>query len=178
MDCSRIQLRFPKRNIFEIGKLIKSLRLFSGTRTCRSMPSASKPRARLTEDQVVQIFKYKLDSPQLSSSALATHYCVGEKTVRDIWTGRTWSRQTWHLDTSRTLQLKQPGRPKGSKDAQPRKKRLKRARAMPDDVSQSSISTRGSDELSGPVSVRTWLSEDAIDQREHAVYTNPWLKMR
>jgi hypothetical protein len=138
------------------------------------MSSASKPRARLTKDQAVQIFKSKLDSPQLSSSALATYYYVSEKTVRDIWTGRTWSKETWHLDTSRALQLKQPGRPKGRKDKQPRKKRI---RGMHDDVLQSSLS-RGSDELSGPVSVRIGLTEDAIDQREFAVYIDRWLKTR
>ena len=47
-----------------------------------------------------------------------------------------------------------------------------------DDVSQSSISTQGSDELNGPVSVRTGLTEDAVDQREHAMNTDCWLKTR
>jgi hypothetical protein len=47
---------------------------------------------------------------------------------------------------------------------------------MPDEVSQSSLSTRGSDELSRPVPVRTWLTEDTIDQREHAIHTDRWLK--
>jgi hypothetical protein len=83
---------------------------------------ASKPRARLTEDEVIQIFKLRLDSPRPASTKLATLYHVSEKTVRDIWKGRTWSRETWHLDTSRTLQVKQTGRPKGCRDRQPRKK--------------------------------------------------------
>ncbi len=84
---------------------------------------ATKPRARLNEDQAIQIFQSKLDLPQLSSTELATLYRVSEKTIRDIWTGRTWSRETWHLDTSRTLPLKHPGRPKGwCMDTQPRKK--------------------------------------------------------
>ena len=82
---------------------------------------ASKPRARLTEEEVIQIFNAKVDSPP--SATLATIYHVSEKTVRDIWKGRTWSRETSHLDPSRTLQHKQPGRPKGSLDSQPRKKR-------------------------------------------------------
>ena len=80
------------------------------------------PHTKLTEAQAIQIFRSKLDLPQLSSAALATIYCVSEKAVRDIWTGRTWSRETWHLNTLRTIQQKQPGRPKGRRDTQPRKK--------------------------------------------------------
>jgi hypothetical protein len=83
--------------------------------------SALKPRARLTEDQVIQIFKFK--DGLLSSSKLATIYRVSEKTVRDIWTGRTWSRETCHLDPSRTFEPKQTGRPKGCRDSRPRNKR-------------------------------------------------------
>jgi hypothetical protein len=89
-----------------------------------STSNAAKPRARLNECQVVQIFRSKVDLPRKSSAELASLYHVSEKTIRDIWTGRTWSKETWHLDKSRTIQLKQPGRPKGCKDSQPRKKRV------------------------------------------------------
>ena len=85
-----------------------------------SKRKALKPRARLTEGQVIYIFKSKLSSPQLSATVLASLYRVGEKTIRDIWKSRTWSRATLHLDESRTLQFKQPGRPKGCREPQPR----------------------------------------------------------
>ena len=88
------------------------------------MSKALKPRAGLTECQAVQIFRSKVDLPLKSSAALAALYHVSEKTIRDIWTGRTWSRETWHLDKSRMVLLKQPGSPKGCKDSQPRKKRV------------------------------------------------------
>ena len=81
----------------------------------------SKPRARLTEAEVLTIFGMKDTAP--SSTCLANFYGVHEKTVRDIWTGRTWSRETWHLDAARAVHIKSIGRPKGRKDSMPRKKR-------------------------------------------------------
>ena len=86
------------------------------------MPKSSKPRARLSEAQVITIFKAKTTC--LTASALAPMYGVSEKAVRDIWTGRTWSRETWHLDKARPLRIKQTGRPKGCRDAKPRTKRV------------------------------------------------------
>ena len=80
-----------------------------------------KPRARLTEDQVLDIFKLKGSSKY--ASQLGALHGVSEKTVRDIWTGRTWSLETHHLDTSRPIVIKNPGRPKGSKDSKPRKQK-------------------------------------------------------
>jgi ribulose bisphosphate carboxylase small subunit len=85
------------------------------------MSSASKPRARLSEAQVIAIFQARASAS--SSTKVAMVYGVSEKAVRDIWKGRTWSKETWHLDPSRPLQLKLTGRPKGCKDSQPRKKR-------------------------------------------------------
>jgi hypothetical protein len=86
------------------------------------MPSTSKPRARLSVAQVIAIFKAKASAS--IATRLATIYGVSEKAVRDIWTGRTWSRETWRLDTSRPLQLKLTGRPKGCRDTKPRLKRV------------------------------------------------------
>jgi hypothetical protein len=80
-----------------------------------------KPRARLTEDQAVDVFKMR--SPTSSAVNIARRYGVNEKTVRDIWKGRTWSTETSHLDTSRIVVLKQVGRPKGQTDKGPRNKR-------------------------------------------------------
>ncbi len=85
------------------------------------VPGPCKPRARLTEVQAVDIFKMR--SPISSAVNIAKRFGVSEKTVRDIWKGRTWSRETCHLDTSRTVVLKQVGRPKGRTDMKPRKKR-------------------------------------------------------
>jgi hypothetical protein len=81
-----------------------------------------KPRAKLSEAEVLAIFQARESASM--AARLATIYGVNEKTVRDIWTGRTWSRETWHLDTSRPIQLKATGRPKGCRDKRPRKSRV------------------------------------------------------
>ena len=91
-----------------------------------------KPRARLTKKDVLEIFQLKGDSK--SASQLGALYGVSEKTVRDIWTRRTWSMETRHLDTSQSLLIKNIGRPKGSKDSKPRKKKESLDNAM--DVSE------------------------------------------
>jgi hypothetical protein len=83
--------------------------------------NASKPRAKLSKAQVIMIFQAKTRIS--SASNIATVYGVSEKAVRDIWTGRTWSKETHHLDTSRQLRPKINGRPKGCRDKKPRKKK-------------------------------------------------------
>ena len=64
-----------------------------------------------------------------SSADIAKEYGVTEKTIRDIWTGRTWFRETLHLEPSREKiaerLTRQLGRPKGSKDRIQRRKRSK-----------------------------------------------------
>ncbi len=69
-----------------------------------------KPRAKLTQDQAVDIFKMKSSAPSAAKESVI--YGVSEKAVRDIWTGRTWSRETCHLDSARTVVIKHIGRPK------------------------------------------------------------------
>ena len=81
-----------------------------------------KTRAKLTEADALDIFNCK--TLLLSASSVSKKYCVSEKAVRDIWTGRTWSKETWHLDTSRSRPLKKMGRPLGRKDAKPRQPRI------------------------------------------------------
>jgi hypothetical protein len=89
------------------------------------MPSASKPRARLFKAQVIAIFHAKASTSSSASAAkLATVYRVSGKAIRDIWTARTWSKETWHLDMLRPLQPRLTGRPKGCRDRTPRKKRV------------------------------------------------------
>jgi hypothetical protein len=85
------------------------------------MMHTESPRARLSEAQVITIFQAKTTAS--AAVKVAAVYGVCEKAIRDIWKGRTWARVTWHLDTSRPLQLKQTGRPKGCRDRKPRKKR-------------------------------------------------------
>jgi hypothetical protein len=134
-------------------------------------PSATKPRARLTEDQVIRIFKLKLDSPRPSSAKLAPLYGVSEKAVRDIWTGRTWSRETRHLDISRPLQLKPSGRPNGCRDKQPRKKRVGGMQNREASPSLLTCPSCESVRLRGPSPVRiarTELAWEAFNQRRHA----------
>ena len=81
-----------------------------------------KPDARLTQDQAIDIFNMK--SSALTAVKIAGSYGVSEKAVRDIWKGRTWSRETRHMDTTRTVVLKKVGRPIGRRDQKPRKKRV------------------------------------------------------
>ena len=88
---------------------------------CNHSASRLKPQARLTEAQVVEIFKSK--QHQKRASNVAALYGINEKTVRDIWSGRTWSKETRHLEVSRPISFKQMGRPKGRRDRKQRKSR-------------------------------------------------------
>jgi hypothetical protein len=103
----------------------------------------SKPhgRAILTDEQAQQIFRYKPapeDKTRKRAAALSKIYGVSVKTIRDIWSGRTWYRATCHLDQSKPLAperlQKKAGRPKGAKDSKPR------AKKSPNDFMDSSIS--------------------------------------
>jgi hypothetical protein len=56
-------------------------------------------------------------SERVSAATVARDYHVSVKTIRDIWTGRTWIREIVHLDPVRSAmvkRLKLPGRPSGS----------------------------------------------------------------
>ena len=82
---------------------------------------ACKTRTILTAEQAVEIFKVKL-SNQLSPSKkrnktrkVAETFGISDKAVRDIWNGRTWLRETMHLDPARIAMAaarRPPGRPK------------------------------------------------------------------
>ena len=90
----------------------------------RSSIQACKTRAVLTLDQAVEIFKIHLSnqSPyiakneRISSSQVASVFGVSEKTIRDIWTGRTWFLELIYLDPARAAvaakRLRPPGRPR------------------------------------------------------------------
>ena len=81
----------------------------------------SKPQARLTATEAVEIFRCK--EANRSSTAVSKIYGVNEKTIRDIWRGRTWSKETQHLDPSRVVSIKKLGRPQGCRDSNSRKPR-------------------------------------------------------
>ena len=80
-----------------------------------------KPQARLSQVQALEIFQSKASNQ--SSAKVAKSYGINEKTVRDIWTGRTWAKETWHLDPSRRVAIKKMGRPIGCRDTKPRKQK-------------------------------------------------------
>ena len=60
-----------------------------------------------------------------SASAVGELYGVSSKTVRDIWMGRTWYRETFFLEPNRADAtekfMRRIGRPKGAKDKASRK---------------------------------------------------------
>ena len=85
-----------------------------------SIPTC-KTRAILTAEQAIEIFKMKLSSQpavrikNLSACKVAFAYGVSEKTVRDIWKGRTWLRETMHFDPAHIVMAarrRPPGRPR------------------------------------------------------------------
>ena len=86
----------------------------------------AKPRAVLTKEQAIDIFRLstfnysKASRPTATSVAKA--FGVSEKTIRDIWNGRTWCEETLPLDSSRQPKpRKKAGRPLGRKDSAPRR---------------------------------------------------------
>ena len=66
-----------------------------------------KPHAVLTRECVIEIYRYKIENVEVVSAVgrhaciLAAKYGVSEKTIRDIWTARTWSEETSILDPKR-----------------------------------------------------------------------------
>ena len=80
-----------------------------------------KNRSKLSLDDVITIYRARPLS--LSPSKLAIVYGVSEKAIRDIWSGRTWSKDTWHTDTSMGVQIEQPDRSKPSDHEATRTKR-------------------------------------------------------
>ncbi len=89
---------------------------------CPPSIQACKTRTILTLEQALQIFEIKFDvsnphGGRRTAASVARSFGVSEKTVRDIWIGRTWVREMMHLDPTREAKassLKLPGRPKRS----------------------------------------------------------------
>jgi hypothetical protein len=114
----------------------------------RMFVTSPKPRAVLTKDQVRYIFRLSLSRERPSASHVARLYRVCEKTVRDIWTARTWREETKILDACRGPQeARKTGRPLGRKDSKPRRARTgKKSEAkVPTRYSKSRVVTSEDD---------------------------------
>ncbi|EKX34973.1 hypothetical protein GUITHDRAFT_118814 [Guillardia theta CCMP2712] len=98
--------------------------------------ASSKFRPRiLTSDLAYKIYREKdldsLDDASLSrkSADVASKYGTSAKTVRDIWSKRTWTGATEALWSAEEVlehakrEKRGPGRPLGARDSRPRKKR-------------------------------------------------------
>jgi hypothetical protein len=126
-----------------------------------------KRRARsiLTKEHAQVIFKFKpqcaIDG-RVKAKELAGIYGVSVKTVRDIWNGRTWYRDTYELDKSNPIAperlQKKPGRPKGARDFKPRTRKLHRC----EPESQQNYESKFTMQTSGSGSASAALAKNAI----------------
>ena len=123
--------------------------------------NVAKPRAILTSQQAIAIFRLKLasDGTRPSASTVSRVYGVSEKTIRDIWNGRTWFEDTARFEPTRPMRNARPlGRPKGRKDRVPRRSRQSKSSRRPtEDADDSSdpatsmtvLQTKSPHEISG-----------------------------
>mmetsp|Transcript_35085 Transcript_35085/g.92383 ORF Transcript_35085/g.92383 Transcript_35085/m.92383 type:complete len:163 (-) Transcript_35085:51-539(-) len=56
-----------------------------------------RQRTVLTKWQVLEIFQIRMDGTKISAAELGARFGVCEKTIRDIWRGRSWRRETDEL---------------------------------------------------------------------------------
>jgi hypothetical protein len=87
-----------------------------------------KPRAVLTKDQAIEIFRLSLthssNKKRPTAVSVSRAFNISEKTVRDIWSARTWHDETLPLDVNRTPRAaKKIGCPPGKIDSKPREPR-------------------------------------------------------
>jgi hypothetical protein len=64
----------------------------------REQPGKTKTRASLTKEQAIEIFKVRLQNEtttcgRVKAVTVANMFGFNEKTVRDIWNGRTWKKE-------------------------------------------------------------------------------------
>ena len=90
--------------------------------------ACKKPSSVLTKEQAIEIFRLSLThsskEKRPTATSVARTFDVSEKTVRDIWSARTWHDETLPLDVNRTPRAaKKIGRPPGRFDSKPRKPR-------------------------------------------------------
>ena len=114
--------------------------------------SSLKPRAVLTSDQAIEIFRLSMPTESAkkrpTATSVARQFGVNEKTIRDIWSGRTWDDETLPLDFNRSpKKAKKTGRPLGCKDSVPRKlktcSRANKSRSIVADSSEIEMRTDG-----------------------------------
>ena len=91
-------------------------------------------RAILNAQQAREIFAAKEHNEHVvtyaASSTLAKHYNVSSKTIRDIWSGRSWLAATSDLwDPQDRPHRQRVGRPVGRKDSKPRRSKVPRNRS-------------------------------------------------
>jgi hypothetical protein len=100
----------------------------------------SRPNGKpiLTKEQARVIFGFKheqMSEQRKRARELGLIYGVNSKTIRDIWLGRTWYRETYHLDQDHppmmSRLLRKAGRPKGVKDSKPRVKKIRSPNSEP-----------------------------------------------
>ena len=129
---------------------------FKQSRLLSITKAVPKPRAILTREQVIEIFEFRPSSVfHRSSSNVALKYGVSEKTIRDIWNGRTWHSETQHMDTLRPARtVLPPGRPLGRKDSAPRRRNANHSQMLSeliDSANDSVVSTiEPSNDLNDP----------------------------
>ena len=89
---------FPNLNIFCVPNRTQNMMTSTGGQ-------CAKPRTVLTKDQAIEIFRLCTSgypgAPGPTATSVAKAFGVNEKTVRDIWNGRTWCEETLPLDSSR-----------------------------------------------------------------------------
>ena len=89
----------------------------------------------LTKEKVQQIFAIKMKGYAScvhvkadNAISTAVKFGVSEKTIRDVWSGRTWCEITgMPRNPNRRLSA---GRPKGAKDKKPRKPKCKKIQVL------------------------------------------------
>ena len=112
----------------------------------------AKPRAVLTKDQVVHIYSLYASSTadrKPTATSLGRAFGVSEKTIRDIWSARTWCEETSYLDLNRQPKMrKKIGRPLGCKDRAPRRPKVGAKKA---DSKASLARSDKNDELEAPL---------------------------
>ena len=85
-------------------------------------PEKARKRSRLSEAQVVEIFLSK--ATKLGATKICVRFGISEKAVRDIWTGRTWAKETMHLVRMRqTVETRTIGRPIDGAGKRPRNRK-------------------------------------------------------
>ena len=95
----------------------------------RKKETFCQKKKKATKCRSSHIFLMSTNNPAKSKNAnpsfIAKSFNVSEKTVRDIWSGRTWHKETFNLDMKQEPRPRaRIGRPKGRKDSAPRRMKV------------------------------------------------------